>query len=179
MSVQRATASRDTAVRARADGTDPATFQPFKGRSSHTPVLCAASETPDKTPSSHTQGPAVRIIRPVPSVECSLNGRRSTLSRVGTARATAKSHVRSCDHRVMQYSRLGETGLVVSRLALGSMTFGSASNPIFASVYKVDQGGADALVGRAIDAGINYFNSADVYADGDSERMLGKAIGAR
>ena len=79
----------------------------------------------------------------------------------------------------MQYSRLGDTGLVVSRLALGSMTFGSSSNPTFASVYKVDQAGADALVGRAIDAGINYFNSADVYADGDSERILGRAVGAR
>src|SRR5215213_4198740 len=79
----------------------------------------------------------------------------------------------------MQYSRLGETGLVVSRLALGSMTFGSATNPTFASVYKVDQAGADALVASAIDAGINFFNSADVYADGESERMLGKAIGAR
>ena len=79
----------------------------------------------------------------------------------------------------MQYSRLGETGLVVSRLALGSMTFGSSANPTFASVYKVDQAGADALVGSAIDAGINFFNSADVYADGESERMLGKAIGAR
>ena len=79
----------------------------------------------------------------------------------------------------MQYSRLGDTGLVVSRLALGSMTFGSSANPTFASVYKVDQAGADALIGHAIDAGINFFNSADVYADGESERMLGKAIGAR
>jgi aryl-alcohol dehydrogenase-like predicted oxidoreductase len=85
----------------------------------------------------------------------------------------------SCDHRRMQYSRLGETGLIVSRLALGSMTFGSSSNPVFASVYKVDQTGADALVGRAIDAGINFFNSADVYADGESERILGKAIGTK
>jgi aryl-alcohol dehydrogenase-like predicted oxidoreductase len=79
----------------------------------------------------------------------------------------------------MQYSRLGDTGLIVSRLALGSMTFGSSANPIFASVYKVDQAGADALVGRAIDAGVNFFNSADVYAEGNSERILGKAIGAR
>jgi len=77
----------------------------------------------------------------------------------------------------MQYSRLGETGLVVSRLAFGSMTFGSAANPTFASVYKVDQAGADALVGRVLDAGINFFNTADVYAGGESERMLGKAIG--
>ena len=79
----------------------------------------------------------------------------------------------------MQYSRLGETGLVVSRLALGSMTFGSSAVPAFASVYKVDQSGADALVARALDAGINFFNSADVYAEGNSERILGKAIGSR
>jgi aryl-alcohol dehydrogenase-like predicted oxidoreductase len=78
----------------------------------------------------------------------------------------------------MKYSRLGETGLVVSRLAFGGMTFGSAANPTFASVYKVDQSGADALIGRALDAGVNFFNTADVYAGGDSERMLGKAIGA-
>jgi aryl-alcohol dehydrogenase-like predicted oxidoreductase len=79
----------------------------------------------------------------------------------------------------MQYSRLGETGLVVSRLAFGSMTFGSASNPRFASVYKVDQAGANALVGRALDAGINLFNTADAYAGGESERMLGQALGTR
>src|SRR5215813_15560031 len=79
----------------------------------------------------------------------------------------------------MQYTRLGETGLVVSRLAFGSMTFGSAANPLFASVYKVDQAGADALVRRALDNGINFFNSADVYAGGESERILGKALGAK
>jgi aryl-alcohol dehydrogenase-like predicted oxidoreductase len=79
----------------------------------------------------------------------------------------------------MQYSRLGDTGLVVSRLAFGSMTFGTAATGPFTSVYKVNQAGADALVGRAIDAGINFFNSADVYAAGESERILGKAIGAR
>jgi aryl-alcohol dehydrogenase-like predicted oxidoreductase len=79
----------------------------------------------------------------------------------------------------MQYIRLGESGLVVSRLAFGSMTFGSATSGPFTSVYKVDQAGADALVARAIDAGINFFNTADVYAGGESERILGKAIGTR
>jgi aryl-alcohol dehydrogenase-like predicted oxidoreductase len=79
----------------------------------------------------------------------------------------------------MQYTRLGDTGLVVSRLGFGSMTFGAATTGPFTSVYKVDQSGADALVARAIDAGINFFNSADVYAGGDSERILGKAIGKK
>ena len=79
----------------------------------------------------------------------------------------------------MQYTRLGDTGLVVSRLAFGSMTFGTATTGPFTSVYKVDQSGADALVARAIDAGINFVNSADVYAGGESERMLGTAIGKK
>lgn len=79
----------------------------------------------------------------------------------------------------MQYARLGDSGLVVSRLALGSMTFGSAPPGPFASVHKVDQSGANGLVARAIDGGVNFFNSADVYAAGESERMLGKAIGVR
>ncbi len=79
----------------------------------------------------------------------------------------------------MQYSRLGGTGLIVSKFALGSMTFGSDPTGPFASTYKVDQAAANELVARAIDAGVNYFNSADVYASGDSERILGKAIGAK
>lgn len=78
----------------------------------------------------------------------------------------------------MQYTRLGHTGLVVSRLAFGSMTFGTGAG-VFASVYKVDQSGANELVARAMDAGVNFFNTADVYAGGDSERMLGRALGAR
>jgi aryl-alcohol dehydrogenase-like predicted oxidoreductase len=78
----------------------------------------------------------------------------------------------------MKYARLGESGLIVSRLALGSMTFGTGSGP-FKSVFKVDQKSANDLVARAIDRGINFFNSADVYAGGESERILGKAIGAK
>jgi aryl-alcohol dehydrogenase-like predicted oxidoreductase len=79
----------------------------------------------------------------------------------------------------MQYSRLGGTGLIVSRLAFGSMTFGSDPTGPFASTYKVDQAGANELVARAIDAGVNFFNSADIYANGDSERILGRAIGVK
>jgi len=79
----------------------------------------------------------------------------------------------------MQYAKLGDTGLIVSRLAFGTMTFGSAPNSPFASVHKVDQAAANDLVARALDGGINFFNTADAYAGGDSERMLGKALGAR
>ncbi len=73
---------------------------------------------------------------------------------------------------------MGDTGLVVSRLAFGAMTFGSSPG-IFASVSKVGPDLAGQLVSKAIDAGINFFNSADVYTGGQSEQMLGKALGAR
>jgi aryl-alcohol dehydrogenase-like predicted oxidoreductase len=80
----------------------------------------------------------------------------------------------------MQYARLGNTGLVVSRLALGVMTFGSGSGskPTDA-VWKTGQQEADALVGRSLDAGINVFDTADMYAGGQSETMLAKALGDR
>lgn len=80
----------------------------------------------------------------------------------------------------MRYARLGDTGLIISRLALGAMTFGEASpgSPL-ASVYKVDQRGANELVARALDAGVNFFDTADAYADGRSEEMLAKALGPR
>jgi aryl-alcohol dehydrogenase-like predicted oxidoreductase len=76
----------------------------------------------------------------------------------------------------MQYARLGNSGLVVSRLAFGAMTFGTGNIP---SVYKVGEAEAKALVDRALDAGINLFDTADVYADGESERMLGRVLGKR
>jgi aryl-alcohol dehydrogenase-like predicted oxidoreductase len=78
----------------------------------------------------------------------------------------------------MQYSRLGNTGLLVSRLAFGAMTFGSAEGPM-AAVSKLGQQSADTLVGASLDAGVNFFNTADAYAGGQSETMLAKALGAR
>lgn len=80
----------------------------------------------------------------------------------------------------MQYVRLGNSGLVVSRLALGVMTFGSgSSSDPRSAVWKTGQQEADALVGRALDAGINFFDVADMYAHGQSEQMLAKALGKR
>jgi aryl-alcohol dehydrogenase-like predicted oxidoreductase len=70
--------------------------------------------------------------------------------------------------------------LVVSKLALGTMTFGLARDrPATAAIHKLDQGGANLLVARALDAGVNHFNSADIYSSGDSETMLGAALGKR
>jgi aryl-alcohol dehydrogenase-like predicted oxidoreductase len=79
----------------------------------------------------------------------------------------------------MQYNRLGDTGLVISRLAFGAMTFGSAKGTVFEAISKVDQKLANDLVAKSLDAGINHFNTADVYTGGQSEEFLGKALGNR
>jgi aryl-alcohol dehydrogenase-like predicted oxidoreductase len=75
----------------------------------------------------------------------------------------------------VQYTTLGDTGLIVSRLALGTMTF-TAGDQSVNGIYKTDPAAADALVGRAIDAGVNYLDTADIYASGESEQILGAAI---
>lgn len=78
----------------------------------------------------------------------------------------------------MQYARLGNSGLIVSRLAFSVMTFGHDQGKMGA-VWKTGQEDANALVARSIDAGINFFDTADGYAGGQSEVMLGKALGPR
>lgn len=75
----------------------------------------------------------------------------------------------------MHHARLGNSGLIVSRLAFGTMTF-TKGNQRLPSVYKVGAELADQLVGRALDAGVNFFDTADVYANGESERLLGAAL---
>jgi aryl-alcohol dehydrogenase-like predicted oxidoreductase len=78
----------------------------------------------------------------------------------------------------MQYAALGNTGLAVSRLAFGAMTF-TSGNQDFASIYKVGAQLANELVGRALDAGVNFFDTADAYANGQSETLLGQALKSR
>lgn len=75
----------------------------------------------------------------------------------------------------MQYATLGNTGLLVSRLAFGAMTF-TQGNQDMASLYKVGTELADRLVGRALDAGVNFFDTADAYAGGQSESLLGQVL---
>jgi aryl-alcohol dehydrogenase-like predicted oxidoreductase len=79
----------------------------------------------------------------------------------------------------MQYAPLGQTGLLVSRLSLGAMTFGVGGNAAGPISLTVDQKAANELVGRALDAGINLFDSADTYGMGQSEIILGTALGKR
>lgn len=76
----------------------------------------------------------------------------------------------------MQYQQLGNTGTFVSRLCLGTMTFGGKGT-LFGVMGGLDQKAADTLVGVSIDAGINFIDTANVYAAGESETLLGKALG--
>jgi aryl-alcohol dehydrogenase-like predicted oxidoreductase len=78
----------------------------------------------------------------------------------------------------MKYANLGNTGLVVSRLAFGAMTF-TAGNQDASTIFKVGAKVADQLVGRSIDAGVNFFDTADGYASGESETLLGAALKSR
>ncbi|MGP6159644.1 MAG: aldo/keto reductase [Vulcanimicrobiaceae bacterium] len=78
----------------------------------------------------------------------------------------------------MLYTRLGNSGLIVSRLGFGVMTFGTATGGL-KGVWKADQATADALVAQALEAGVTFFDTADAYSGGQSEEMLGKALGKR
>lgn len=77
----------------------------------------------------------------------------------------------------MQYNQFGNTGLVVSRMAFGAMTFGDYDFGGFKS--NVNQETANEMVAMALHAGINFFDTADMYAAGQSEEILGRALGKR
>jgi len=72
----------------------------------------------------------------------------------------------------MKYHGLGATGLKVSELCLGAMTFGES----FYNIGQVDQKLANRMVARSLDAGVNFFDTADVYSRGESEEILGQAL---
>jgi aryl-alcohol dehydrogenase-like predicted oxidoreductase len=78
----------------------------------------------------------------------------------------------------MNYRELADTGVFVSELCLGTMTFGGRGQ-MWEVIGGIDQQSVDALVGRALDAGINFVDTANVYSAGESETMLGKALGSR
>lgn len=75
----------------------------------------------------------------------------------------------------MDYTTLGRTGLLVSKLCFGTMTFGDGRG-LFKMIGAQGQAEADALVRTSIEAGINFFDTADVYTEGESERILGQFL---
>jgi len=74
----------------------------------------------------------------------------------------------------MKYNLLGNTGLLVSELCLGTMTFGGKG--YWTAIGQLDQGMVNNLVKKSIDGGINFIDTANVYSEGLSEEMTGKAI---
>lgn len=74
----------------------------------------------------------------------------------------------------MKYNLLGSTGLKVSELCLGTMTFGGRG--MWTAIGQLEQDAVNQLVKRAVDAGINFIDTANVYSEGLSELLTGKAI---
>lgn len=75
----------------------------------------------------------------------------------------------------MRLHTLGHTGLFVSELCLGTMTFGGGED-MWGKIGKLQQADAEQLIGQALDAGINFIDTADVYASGMSEQITGQAL---
>src|SRR5438105_12496810 len=74
----------------------------------------------------------------------------------------------------MEYVRLGNTGLKVSRICLGTMTYGTSKwRP-----WVLDEAESRPFIKRALDLGINFFDTADMYSRGASEEVLGRALAA-
>ncbi len=78
----------------------------------------------------------------------------------------------------MEYRQLGNTGVFVSRICLGAMTFGGAGT-IFGAIGGLNQHDVNTLVDNSLDAGVNFIDTANVYAAGESETLLGKALGSK
>ena len=76
----------------------------------------------------------------------------------------------------MRYNQLGKTGLYVSELCLGAMTFGGKG--MWQAIGALGSKEAEALIGTSLDAGVNFVDTADVYSDGESERLVGGALRA-
>lgn len=75
----------------------------------------------------------------------------------------------------MKYRQMGRTGLYVSEICLGTMTF-SGQGAQWQQIGRVDQTGVNGLVETALKAGVNFIDTADVYSEGQSEVLLGQAL---
>ena len=76
----------------------------------------------------------------------------------------------------MRYRKLGRSGLLVSELCLGTNMFGGANLEFWKELGGLDQDAVNAVIGRAIDGGVNFIDTADGYAEGQSEISVGEAL---
>jgi aryl-alcohol dehydrogenase-like predicted oxidoreductase len=76
----------------------------------------------------------------------------------------------------MRYRQLGRSGLFVSEICLGAMTFGGGSGGIWKAIGDLDQQAVNAVVSQALQSGVNFIDTADVYSNGVSERLVGQSL---
>jgi aryl-alcohol dehydrogenase-like predicted oxidoreductase len=76
----------------------------------------------------------------------------------------------------MRYRQLGRSGLYVSEICLGAMTFGGGSGGIWSMIGDLDQRATTEVIGKALESGVNFIDTADVYSQGVSERLVGQAL---
>ena len=76
----------------------------------------------------------------------------------------------------MRYRQLGRSGLYVSEICLGTMTFGGSAGGIWAAIGDLDQKQVNAVMGKALEGGVNFIDTADVYSQGLSERLVGQSL---
>jgi len=76
----------------------------------------------------------------------------------------------------MEYRELGRTGVFVSQICLGTMTFGGEAGSLIGGLTQSE---ADAFLGKTLDAGVNFIDTANVYSYGESEELLGRVLGKR
>jgi len=79
----------------------------------------------------------------------------------------------------MKYKPLGRTGLYVSELTLGAMTFASEDGPFAAILGGTGHKGAQKMIDISLEAGINIIDTSNMYSFGESEEIIGKALGDR
>src|SRR5208282_4918375 len=89
------------------------------------------------------------------------------------SKAYARPSTRSKGTR-MRYNRLGKTGLFVSELCFGAMTFGGKG--MWEAIGSLGVKDAETLIGTSLDAGVNFIDTADVYSEGESEKLVGAAL---
>jgi aryl-alcohol dehydrogenase-like predicted oxidoreductase len=76
----------------------------------------------------------------------------------------------------MRYRQLGRSGLFVSEICLGAMTFGGTSGGIWSMIGDLDQQAVNTVMGKALESGVNFIDTADVYSMGVSEKLVGQAL---
>src|SRR5450830_1663395 len=118
---------------------------------------------PNSLPSSLTSGPGTQP-----------RSRRGRCSRsVGGVAGARPPHE---EGSTVEYTRLGSSGLTVSRIALGCMSFGDTSRGF--NEWALDDAGAEPIFRQAVEAGVTFWDTANVYGYGSSEEIVGRAIAA-